>query len=500
MKKHPFILSGLLLLTITGFSQSLKTKSVTIFKNGTAFFQKNGTINSKDKVFNLGEDEIPEALFGTLGFVTPGESIVSIRSFDEYKKKQYPLQNMHSILAENKGKEVKISAEEIGVITGKIISASENQVAIQSDKGWHSIMMSTIKGIEFIEQPNFFREGNSSEQIISLGFNKEVSNQELDMFYLSEGLGWFPTYLLELTGEKTATLTLNAEMVNDGEDLENVDVDFVVGVPNFAFANFESPLTGGLDLDDIINGLAGGGGNRRDLSFSNNLQNVQVISYSTDRNLRSDEITDIANSVEGKAQEDLFFYSLKNITLPEDGRAEFQILKAEVPIEHIYEANLQANNASRSYFGNLINQKKNSDIFHKIKVNNSTKQPFTTGPTMVVKKDGDRWAPISQDKLNYTPTGGHSFLKVTTAPDISIVHEEEEVTRQENAKRKRKTVYDLLTVKGEVTVKNYKEKDIHLNARRAITGKLGTTSEKWLTSPAFFHALRLILLPIFVGR
>ncbi|MCB0847085.1 MAG: DUF4139 domain-containing protein [Bacteroidetes bacterium] len=480
--KIPMLLWSLCLLTISHiFAQPLKTQTVSVFKNGTAFFQKSGKVSSENNSFVLKGDEIPKALFGTLGFITPDQSITSIRRLKKETKKTVPLSNIPELLKENVGKTVRLSGDGQKQWQGEIISVAGQMVSLKADAGWYSLMTNQITGISFVDQPNLEIESNSPEKVLSIDFNKKPVNQSLDMVYLAKDLGWFPNYRLELISETSANLTLKADLVNDGEDLENVEVNFVVGVPNFAYAHFASPMTDDRPLEDILARLSRGSNPDNFNTFSNIAS--QSISYSIDRNLQSDEITDISNSVEGKEQEDLFFYSLKNITLPKAGRAEFEILKAEIPIEHIYESRLTANYASISFYSQQADNPSPITVNHQIKVNNSTKQPFTTGPALVVKKDGKNWTPISQDRLDYVPTGGHSFLQITTAPDVNITHKEEETGRQENAKRIDKTSYDLVTIKGEAKIKNYKQKAIALNVRRAITGELGKTSEKWLTAP-----------------
>jgi hypothetical protein len=124
-------------------------------------------------------------------------------------------------------------------------------------------------------------------------------------------------------------------------------------------------------------------------------------------------------------------------------------------------------------------------VIHSIKINNNTKYPFTTGPALVVKQQGDT-KPISQDKLNYTSIKGHSFVKLTEAPDVQITQAEKSISNKDKAKTitkgKHNYHYDLLKVEGQVVIKNYKAKDIDINVRRTIIGDLQESSIKWLKS------------------
>jgi len=96
-------------------------------------------------------------------------------------------------------------------------------------------------------------------------------------------------------------------------------------------------------------------------------------------------------------------------------------------------------------------------------------------------QDGTK--PISQDMLTYTPIKGHSFVKLTEAPDLRIKHAEKEVARQARIKKRPNNYYlDLVTVEGKVKVKNYKSKKVDLNIRRTIIGQLEDSTIEWLTA------------------
>jgi hypothetical protein len=117
-------------------------------------------------------------------------------------------------------------------------------------------------------------------------------------------------------------------------------------------------------------------------------------------------------------------------------------------------------------------------------VNNNTTYPWTTGAAMVVKGP-ESAKPISQDQLNYTPINGNSFVKLTQAPDVKVKHAEKEIDRQDKAMKNpadNRYYFDLITVEGQVKIKNYKAKKIDLNIRRTIIGQLLETSKDWLKS------------------
>ena len=56
--------------------------------------------------------------------------------------------------------------------------------------------------------------------------------------YFRPGIRWIPTYRIDLRqkdGKNMAQVSLQAEILNEAEDLHDVPLDIVVGVPNFRF-------------------------------------------------------------------------------------------------------------------------------------------------------------------------------------------------------------------------------------------------------------------------
>ena len=61
--------------------------------------------------------------------------------------------------------------------------------------------------------------------------------------YFTPGLRWIPTYRFEAKKGGEGTLALQAELLNELEDIRGAPFDLVVGVPNFRFRDVASPLS-----------------------------------------------------------------------------------------------------------------------------------------------------------------------------------------------------------------------------------------------------------------
>ncbi|MEZ4776847.1 MAG: hypothetical protein R3D00_26970 [Bacteroidia bacterium] len=460
-------------LLTTLHAQPIKTQSVSVFKNGTAFFVKSGEVKPVNQTWIIEQDHIPQALFGTLWF--QGGNLTSVTGAQEEVETKRKTVHVHEVMEANIGKQVRITTKDNLNYEGKILSANLTFVSLQTTSRYENILTSLISGFSFVEAPEMQTVEKKQQQRIRIGFGNTQPTQNLQMMYLEKGIGWFPNYLIELTGEKTARLTMRAEIINDAEDITNAEVNVVVGVPNFSISAGVSPLVSNRSLEEFINNLNQRNNNWRAMPYSNAMMN-QSISYSFEQ---PSDIEETTPNVEGSEQEDLYFYTLKDVTLAKGGRAFYQIQQTDIPVEHIYEVNLPPNVEQRNYYDLPVAQEKN-EVLHQIKITNPGKQPFTTGTAMVVKKTGETISPISQDQLNYTPAGGFSMVKITTAPDVKVAHKEEETGREENKLRKNRINYDLITVSGEITIKNYKSKPIAINIRRAIAGELKNSNSDWL--------------------
>lgn len=475
-------------------SKDFKTKSISLFKNGSAFFLKDGVIQTENGLYRMSKN-IPSALFGTFWIQSPDNTLNFVSSFNDQVAETTSSRatTFANMLSANLGKKVRLHIGKDEVVEG-VVEVVEpmkkkkegpflpaqfivnNMLTFKTDSLWLSINVTEIRRIEFLEKPNQILETKTlqNKPVLQFDFSNKKKQQTVEMMYLQNGLSWTPSYLIELIDDKKAQLSLRAEVINNAEDIRQTDINFVVGVPNFRFANRLSSLV------DFYNNYVPA----VNAGFSNALRaQTPGITYEIEEVALSN-VGMIANQVTGSAEEDLFFYNLKNFSLKKGGRGHYPIFSKKIDIAHIYECNLAMNNANQRYYQEsfLFSPANANKVFHSVKVTNETAFPWTTGAAMVVK-GLDQPKPISQDQLNYTPIKGHSFVKLTEAPNVKVKHAEREISRidRKMPDPQRKGYFlDEVTVEGQLKVKNYKEKGIDLNIRRPIIGELEESSVKWL--------------------
>jgi hypothetical protein len=282
-----------------------------------------------------------------------------------------------------------------------------------------------------------------------------------------------------LQDDKTAQITMQAVLVNDAEDLKDTDLFFVVGVPNFAYSNVPSPMALQQSLLEFMQAAS----RKDDMSarYSNAIAG-QMTMGAPIGGLDQEAVPSFAATTEelkGAQEEDLFLYSRKNVTLARGERATYNVFSETVNYEHIYEWNLEDQPRVDGFGIAQNNLNSGSDrgtkdnIWHALRLKNTTKFPWTSAPTMVIS--GTK--PLSQDTVPYTPKGATSSLKLTVATDIRASHEENEVERQKDLQRRRNYNYDQVTVEGTLTIKNYKSKEVRLSIADRVRGTVESQTD-----------------------
>ena len=489
--KNYLVLIIFLVLTINLIAQEgFKTRTVSVFKNNSAFFTKKGTIQPKGNhyIFNL--ETMPRAAYGT--FWLSGQNLMHLTSYQKefitVKNREIehiPAKN-HDFLKINKGKKVNLIINKETSFQGTIKEVSKYLVFLELENGQLlSLNTGSIQYVFLLEESNGFNTTNRSDttkgvkQIVDLQF-KNNAKQNLDLIYFQNGIGWTPSYKVELQENSKAKITMQAAVSNQAEDLDDVNINFVVGYPNIKYASTLDILfnnAGIAQLPTITNNYL----QLTDRARRGGLNVYYDGDFSTGTALST--VTTNQPSIKSVSEEDLYFYSLNNISIPKGGRGYFSIFETTVPYEDLYEVTLTPNhNNYYSYQAVDYKDEYRNKVWHILKLENKSKHAWTTGAAMVVKKDGDNVRPISQDDLNYTPMQGKGTLKLTISPDVSVKDYEKEKTRTARKQEKDSYYYEIVTVSGEIKIQNFKSEAINLNIKKAIVGNLTASNPKWLKS------------------
>jgi hypothetical protein len=480
-----------------------KTVAVAAFKNGLAFLVRQGAVQLQSGTGTI--TPIPNATLGTL-WLAPGEANTSLDEVVAYHynvSAERPLQSIAEVLQANAGKTVTVTysmnmkdytGEIVGVRDSKpapgdlgtenapiqpAISAKPQYLLLRVDKKLLAFPIGSIANAVLPDDTNFQEKFDQQRAALRFKIKGAGEKTDLTMGYLEHGLGWTPSYMISLTDDKIAQVTMQAVVIDDAEDLNNTDIFFVVGVPNFAYSETPSPMSLQQNLLSFMKDAERrDGGNYR--MYSNAIAGQMIGAEYKELDAKNEpSFAQTVTELSGSPEEDLFLYSRSGVTLARGERATYNVFSSTVGYEHIYEWEVVDPQRVDAY-GNVVQYNPNSpdaaaknSIWHSIRLKNTTKFPWTSAPTMVIS--GTK--PVSQDTLPYTPKAATSNLKITIATDIRSSHEEREIARQQNVQRRHGYEFDLVTVEGTMKLKNYKSKGVKVNIGKTLRGEVETLSD-----------------------
>ena len=473
-----------------------KTKSVVLFKNGLGYFQRQGTVN-----LNSGDwVQTPltsKAVMGSfwVGTFDKNLEIKELVSSKEKLAKQTDSISMDEMLKANIGKLAVIYTGSTSM-TGYILSIPEdrkNQPTTFQDSryGYSPYSYNPNMGPQtFASNLVLLKDASDSNKIITLqknqifsitfpeGCNTQYNREEetpvmkirldgkslesdIALSYLQKGIIWVPSYFLDLKDDTHGKLNMKAAVINEAEDLENTEINFAVGFPRFQFAEVITPLNLDQTIQQFINALNNMDRGQGQVYGASNVYMSQNISYDYDnRGNRAIDFGYSANNLSGKNEEDLFFYNLKDVSLKQGERGEYPVFSTDVDLKHIYEWSVGESIKTGS-------GEQKDVLWHSLRMTNKSKLPWTTGAVFV----SSNGKPVAQSSLNYTPNEGKNNLKITVASDVMANSKLTELSRG-NGVNFGGTIYYPVTVKGTLTLHNFKAEPIDVEATKKISGKV----------------------------
>ncbi len=484
---------------------TLRTRRAVVFKDGYALLikQATGTANENGEVYT---DTVPDsAILGSFWAqrTDGGLEILAMRAeFTDQWRRQDGLarasaSGLAELLAQATGQSVTLTRRDgstvRGRLTGRVTLQERPYVLLQTGPaGAEPIAVAEadiagLAGLGDVTDANvpFVRGKRLSFELGPDAAGQEVS---LTLMYFTPGLRWIPTY--RLTGELTdsASLALQAEVLNDIEDLDGVELSLVVGVPHLRFRDVVSPLS----LESAIRHALPEGGNL--LIGGQKVLQAQFSNRAGEwRPQEPPPGPELPQQLQGTGEQDLYVYTVEGFSLARGAGAPRPLWQADAPLRHLYTLELPVTRSARH--GSMVKGEPTrqagpmpqaplgppdsplrllqTQVWHQLEMTNRGSAPWTTGPALVVR-DG---LPIGQDLLTYTPPGGSTLLPLTVAVDIRGQLREEELDRQPNALRWGNRDYSMIRKRGTVTLTSARRESSAVRVSVSVPGKVAEASD-----------------------
>jgi hypothetical protein len=520
----------------------LTTENIVIFKDGYFLIVKKGKAktDADGKVFT---NEVPDsAILGSFWAIAQQGRISSMvagwEASETEDMREKNCTTVMEIVTANLGKacSLRIRGEKSEVVNGVLLKLLANRELIPEKSARHvrgqneggsgaietEVLVDTILGTHFLLRTetgdmmiaadsvsNLTVEGMKTtveqkvkkltrEKKLTFDFGTPNTEVELSLMYFCPGIRWIPTYRLNLTDKpfvfnwaqgvgterasaKTAEILMQGEIINDSEDLIDVPLHVVVGVPNFRFKASPSPMVLEASLKNVLAEAAPQVMRNQSIDqFSNTIYSQSTSDFRSARSTGNSEglIDGLAGDLTTSGGNDLFVYKLKPMSLKKGERASVRILKAEIAYRDVYTWDVTVQHSPHE-FASGNNRRSplvvsESEVWHQVELINDTKVPWTTGAAMLV----DGFQPLAQELLTYTSPGGICRLPMTVSVDLKATVDDQETGRERDAVKWRNSSYSLVKGKIAAELANNKEYEVPVEVSLRFGGKANALSDE----------------------
>lgn len=346
-------------------------------------------------------------------------------------------------------------------------------VLLQNSDGVRALPLERIQDITFKNGPRTQLANDDQRNLLTMKLNWAgalQSTANVGMMYLQQGVRWIPNYRITLNGKGLARVQLQATLLNELTDLNDVTANLVIGAPSFMFKETPDPI----GLQDTLAQLSPyfqANNARGGFAFSNAImsQNAAYSVANTDNNAVS-----LPSQIEsGAKNEDLYLFTVRHLSLKKGARMTLPVVEYSIPYRDVYTLNIgfappvELNNYYDGEQQKRMNVLANAPkVMHKIRLTNTTNQPLTTAPALIL--NGTQV--LAQGMTTYASSGGEADVDLTTAVDIRVSRSDLEIKRTPNAETWQNNQYGRADLLGKISLCNYRKDALEVEVTRHVPG------------------------------
>jgi hypothetical protein len=484
----------------------MPVKEITIFKDGHTFVLHEGKMPTGTDG-NVTIDYLPRPIIGTFGAYSAdaGIKLTAVVSQKHVVPINRTALTIPELIEGNVGAKVRIveaglaayettilgiptrSTEELSITnppgSPEKLPECGSIVLLKFEGGVKAVPISRIQEVTFLDEPKLQLADEQFRDMMTLKLDwsrrTPQKNADVGMVYVQRGIRWIPNYRIDIDGKGNATVKLQATIVNELADVEDVKAHLVIGVPKFAFADTVDPIS----LQQTVAQLSRHfrPDSQSAFAFSN-----MIMTQQAEMSVRRVDVPDSAGTLDlgpevagsGK-NEDLYIFTLEHVTLKKGQRMVVPIAEYELKYRDVFVLDLpfgpppevrhNLNSEQQAQLARLYHSPK---VMHKIRLDNDAKYPLTTAPAMILRQGRI----IAQGMVTYTAVGASSDLELTAAVDISVEKLDKETDRIPDAIKWDGYSYARSNLTGTITLTNRRSDKVSLEIRRSILGQIDSAS------------------------
>ncbi len=480
-------------------------KEVSIFKDGHAFVLHEGRMPT-DTDGNVTLDYLPRPIIGTFWAYSadPKAKLTGVVSAKRVVPIKRTALTIPELIEGNIGARVRIkdqsiyeatilgvparSSEELGRTsppgTPEALPVRSGVVLLKVAEGVKIVPVNQIQEITFLTEPQTGLACEEFREMMTLkldwGKSRSAETAHVGMVYVQRGIRWIPSYRVEIDGNGRAAVQLQATIINELADIDDVKAHLVIGVPRFAFEKTPDPIS----LQEAAAQLSQHfrSDSQSAYAFSNMIMTQAESPVRRAEVPRGGEATDLGPDVAGSGQhEDLYVFTLEHVTLKKGQRMVVPVAEYELEYRDVFVLDLpfgppaelegRLNSEQQAQLARLYHLPK---VMHKIRLANSAQCPLTTAPALILSQGRI----IAQGMMTYTAVGASSDLELTTAVDITVEKLDNETNRPPDAAKWDGYSYARSNLTGTIRLTNRRTESVTLEIQRSVLGHIDSASHE----------------------
>ncbi|MEI8242593.1 MAG: hypothetical protein WCI17_04940 [bacterium] len=479
----------------------MPVQEVTVFKDGHAFVLHAGKM-PVDESGHVAMDYLPCPVIGTFWPYSADKKarLTSVTASQRKVSVERTALNLRELIEANVGAEVLVSeatnyaatilgfpaqnGSELELLdpsgSGEKLTKKGNVVLLKTAAGIKVVNLDRIQDISFVGDYKRVLPQEEFRNLLTLkldwGGSKPQKEADVGLLYLQRGIRWIPNYKVVIDGKGQANVTLQATLINELTDLNDVSLNLVVGVPTFEFKDTVDPMSLQQSVAQLSQYF------RQDAQtaygFANAImsQSARMPDYRRPAPEAAAPGMDLGPEIAGAGKnEDQFIYTVKHVTLRKGQRmvlpiGEFtlkyrDVFALEIPYAPPPEVWRNFDNNRQAELARLVGAPK---VLHKIRLANSSGMPLTTAPALILRDD----RVLAQGLMTYASPGAETDLDITTSVDIRVKKTDNETRRTPNATSWQGDPYGRIDLKGSISLTNFRKDAIEVEVVRHVLGNV----------------------------
>lgn len=468
-----------------GAADPLPVREVTVFKDGHAWVLRERALAPADGQ-EVVLDELPQPLLGAFWpYAVDGARLVSAVAGMKTTRGEATVMDLRQLARANAGKDALVVTADKERIEGKLLgvpsrqalpSASDGELLlVQTAQGTRALPLGSVKELEIRGEYAGRIAVEETKPRLTLRVAGGGPEAKVGVMYVQKGLRWIPAYRIDVDGNGKAKVQFEATLANDLIDLQGATVNLVVGVPKFDHQGELDPIALQQEGAQVAERLRGG---LQQQVFSNRLSNAFMAQAASQVGGEGGEPEPTVAGAAGA--EDLFVWTLRDVTLKKGERMVLPIAAFELPYRDLYRLDVSfappmevRQGLQSQQLVELARLMAAPKVRHVLRLTNAGDAPLTTAPALVLV-DGKL---LAQGTMLYTPRGGATDLEINVAVDVKVDTDERETKRDPGPFRLGDDNYARVDIAGAITLTNRKTKAIDVEVTRRALGLADTVGQ-----------------------